>query len=201
MEKEERIAKKIKIIYTEIAKRLIDPSFSFPEGGSVDIRLSQFIKEFSDMCGGRFSYSRMIDYCIFQLHKNRESTFQQRLASTAFGSTALQKYSAMTSCNKNYSEDKWLAKAQLTRTYLNSLIGKQEHPQSKYIYMPSEEGTKKRGLNTDVGFIICSTSTLMWSPFSPSCQQCRNVERCRQETEIKYPELYRIRLERYEERE
>lgn len=106
----------------------------------------------------------------------------------------------MYSKSKVYSEDKWLSEAQLTREYLNSLVNKREHPQAKYIYMPSEECTKKRGINTDIGFVICSTSTLMWSPFSPACQMCTNVEKCKQETAIKYPELYRIRLEEYGKR-
>lgn len=200
MEKENRLAKQIKTIYTEIAKRLIDPSFTFPEGGSIDRRLSQFIKEFSAVCGGEFNSSRMVDYCIFQLHKNRENAYQRKLAPNTFGSTALQKYLTLSSRSKNYAEDKWLSEVQLTRAYLNSLICKKEHPQSKYIYMPSEENTKRRNINTDVGFVICSTSTLMWSPFSPSCQECRNAEKCQKETETKYPELYRIRIEKYGKR-
>ena len=102
--------------------------------------------------------------------------------------------------SKQYMEDQGLSEANLTRAYLNSLICKKEHPQSKYIYMPSEECTKKRSINTDIGFLICSTSTLMWSPFSPACQICTNVEKCKKETAIKYPELYRIRLEEYGER-
>ena len=106
----------------------------------------------------------------------------------------------MSSRAKQYMEDQWLSEANLTRAYLNSLICKKEHPQSKYIYMPSEECTKKRSINTDIGFLICSTSTFMWSPFSPACQICTNVEKCKQETAIKYPELYRIRLEEYGER-
>ncbi len=125
---------------------------------------------------------------------------ESALAPKTFGTTALQKYLSMSSRAKQYMEDQWLSEANLTRAYLNSLICKKEHPQSKYIYMPSEECTKKRSINTDIGFLICSTSTLMWSPFSPACQICTNVEKCKQETAIKYPELYRIRLEEYGER-
>lgn len=200
MEKEERLIKKIKAVYTEIIKRLIDPSFSFPEGGKVNRTLSQFIADFSKVCGGEFNTSRFVDYCVFQIHKNRNAQYQHSLAPKTFGATALQKYLSMSSKAKKYMEDQWLSEADLTRVYLNSLISKkQEHPQAKYIYMPSEEGTKKRSINTDIGFVICSTSTLMWSPFSPACQICKNAEKCKQETAIKYPELYRIRLEKYGE--
>ena len=136
MEKEERLTKQIKTVYTEIAKRLVDPSFSFPEGGQAKRQLSQFIVNFTQICGGEFNTSRLVDYCVFQLHKNRNAQYQRTLAPKTFGTTALQKY----------------------------------------------------------------LSTLMWSPFSPACQICTNVEKCKQETAIKYPELYRIRLEEYGER-
>ena len=201
MEKEERLAKKIKTVYAEITKRLVDPTFTFPEGGKADRQLFQFIAEFTKICGGEFNTSRLVDYCVFQTHKNRNAAFQRNLAPKAFGATAIQKYLSMSSKQKSYMEDQWLSEAQLTRAYLNSLICKKgEHPQKKYIYMPSEEGTKKRCVNTDIGFVICSTSTLMWSPFSPTCQQCKNANMCQKETANKYPELYRIRLEEYGER-
>ena len=51
MEKEERLTKQIKTVYTEIAKRLVDPSFSFPEGGQAKRQLSQFIVNFTQICG------------------------------------------------------------------------------------------------------------------------------------------------------
>lgn len=200
MEKENRLAKQIKTVYTEIVKRLIDPSFVFPEGGKVNRQLSKFIVDFSKLCGGEFNTSRLVDYCVFQCHKNRNAQYQRTLAPNTFGSTALQKYLSMSSKSKSFVEDQWLSEVELTRAYLNSLICKKEHPQAKYIYMPSEEGTKKRSINTEVGFVICSMSTLMWSPFSPACQSCINVDRCKQETALKYPELYRIRIEKYGER-
>ena len=73
MEKEERLTKQIKTVYTEIAKRLVDPSFSFPEGGQAKRQLSQFIVNFTQICGGEFNTSRLVDYCVFQLHKNRNA--------------------------------------------------------------------------------------------------------------------------------
>lgn len=199
MEKEERLIKQIKKIYTVIVIKMIDPTFTFPEGGKVNRQLLQFISDFSKTCGGTLNSSRMIDYCVFQIHKNRNAQFQRSLAPNALGKTALNKYKELSSKNKSYAEDIWLSENQLTRAYLNSLIIKKEHPQSKYIYMPSEEGTKERGINTKAGFLICSISTLMWSPFSEACQQCNNAEMCKKETEKKYPELYRIRVEKYGE--
>lgn len=201
METEERLKKQIKIVYTEIVRKLIDPSFKFPEGGKTDRKLSNFILKFTKMYGGEFSTTRLVDYCVFQIHKNRQSPHQRTLAPNTFGDTALQKYQQMTSKQKTYAEDKWLEEAQLTRTHLNSLISikKKEHPLSKYIYMASEECTKRRCVNTEVGMIICATSTLMWSPFSDTCRQCSNADECKRTTATKYPELYRIRIEEYGE--
>ena len=61
MEKEERLTKQIKTVYTEIAKRLVDPSFSFPEGGQAKRQLSKFIVNFTQICGGEFNTSRLVD--------------------------------------------------------------------------------------------------------------------------------------------
>ena len=201
MEREERLTKKIKIVYTEIIRKLIDPSFKFPGGGMVDKKLSSFIKKFTNMCGGEFNTSRLVDYCVFQAHKNRNSTIQVSLAPNTFGNTALQKYQQMSSKQKTFAENKWLESAQLTRAYLNSLISNQksEHPLAKFIYMESEESTKMRCMNTEVGLVICATSTLMWSPFSKTCQRCKNADTCQKQTALKYPELYRIRLKKYGE--
>ena len=70
MEKEERLTKQIKTVYTEIAKRLVDPSFSFPEGGQAKRQLSQFIVNFTQICGGEFNTSRLVDYLELLLFKN-----------------------------------------------------------------------------------------------------------------------------------
>ena len=85
MEKEERLTKQIKTVYTEIAKRLVDPSFSFPEGGQAKRQLSKFIVNFTQICGGEFNTSRLVDYCVFQLHKNRNAQYQRTLAPKHLG--------------------------------------------------------------------------------------------------------------------
>ena len=130
------------------------------------------------------------------------SQFIQQFTKT-FGKTAFSKYQQMSSKQKTYAEDQWLKDVCLTRSYLNSLISinKQAHPLAKYIYMPAEEGTKRRCVNTDIGLVICTTSTLMWSPFSATCQSCEKADECKLITEEKYPELYRIRIEEYGENE
>ena len=198
MENEEYQKRKIRTAYTEIMRRLIDRDFAFPAGGKVNIQLSKFIEQFTAYCGGAFNDARLVDYCVFQIHKNRNAKFQKNLAVTAFGQTAFNKYKAMAGKNKKYVEDKWMSEKQLDRTYLTRLIADKEHPLAKYVYMPSEEMTKKRFFNTDTGFVLCSVSTLMWSPFSETCNACNNQTVCKGITKERYPELYRLRIEEYD---
>ena len=73
---------------------------------------------------------------------------------------------------------------------LDLIIDKSEHPKAKFIFVQSEEGTKLRLLNRDVGFVICQTSTLGWSPLSEACAQCNYIDKCKRETQNKYPEIF-----------
>ena len=60
-----------------------------------------------------------------------------------------------------------------------------------------EETTKRRALSTTIGYYICASSTLLWNPFSPSCQRCTKKEVCLERTRLNYPELYRLRIEEF----
>lgn len=143
--------------------------------------------------------ARLTDYCIFQIHKNREAAHQRSLAQNAFGKTAVKKYKEMASRGKKHMEDEWLAEYNTDRTQFMRLvpIHRREHPHEKYIYMPSEESTKSRLSDPDMRMALCSLSTLMWSPFSAACRECCNAGKCERETEKRYTELYRLRKEAY----
>jgi len=194
-----RQIKDIVKVYSKIVKTTIDPKFKFPERGKAIEQLSKFVNKFSVICGGEMNNSRMVDYCIFQAHKNQNSEWQQQLSISSFGDTAIKKYTEMSSKGKSYIEDKWLQSFDLTRSSLLSLIEKAAtHPLEEYIYMKSEEVAKNRFFNSPTGYFLCSTSTLGWSPFSPTCNKCNNVDKCKEMTRETFPELYRIRLERAE---
>ena len=81
------------------------------------------------------------------------------------------------------------------------IADRRKHPLYKFIFPQYEESTKSRALNTDVGYYICGQSTLLWTPFSVSCQQCVKAEACKQRTRQAYPELYRIRTEEFNQNE
>lgn len=204
MEPEELIrrqTKQIRRLYTEIVRATGDTLFRFPEGGKANETLARFVEEMGKASGGQLSTERMVDYCVFQIHKNRNSSQNRNTAVNAFGTTAMKKYREMTSKGKTWAEDTWMKEYGLDRARLAARfpMNRQEHPLDKFIYMAAEEGTKNRFLGTGQGALICATATLMWSPFSEACRRCRNAEDCEKETAAAYPELYRIRKEAYDQ--
>ena len=179
-------------VFTEIQRRLVNPTFKFSQGGATIRTLSNFLdllaKEF-----GSVTKERLVDFCICTAYAFRERT--NWTIKQAFGPAAIKRLKDKKRGTKFY-EDAWLSSAQLSRQYLtNLIIDRSEHPQAKYIYVHSEEATKKRLLNQEVGYLICQSSTLGWSPVSETCKQCNFIESCKQETQRKFPELYRIRIE------
>ena len=188
----ENLIKQIITVYTEIQRRLVDPTFKFSQGGATIRTLSNFLDLFAKEYG-TVTKERLVDFCVCTAYayKNRSMwTVKQ-----AFGPASIKRLKESKQ-GKAYYEDSWLSNAQLSREYLvNLIIDRREHPQAKYIYVHSEEHSKKRLLNQEVGYLLCQTSTLGWSPVSDACQQCNFTERCKKETQSKFPELYRIRVE------
>jgi hypothetical protein len=188
----EKLIKQTITVCTEIINRLINPSFRFSKGGTTVKTLSKFIDLFVKEYGS-VTKERLVDFCVCTAYtyKDREKWTVRQF----FGRCSLKRLRE----NKKgavYYEDLWLSGANLDREYLASLIiDREKHPQSKYIYVSSEESSKRRLLNHEAGYLICQTSTLGWSPESVSCSECVFIEKCKKETQIKYPELYRIRLE------
>lgn len=187
----EKLTTSITTVYTEIMRRLIDPNFKFSQGGSTTKKIAKLLdileKEF-----GTVTNERLVDFCVATayFYKDRPYTVGHLL-----GKSAVTRLKTKAHGSKFY-EDRWLSKAQLSRSQLVDMIkDRSTHPHAKYIFMASEEGTKMRMLNVDVGYTICQLSTLGWSPLSPACQLCKFVKECKAETQRKYPELYRLRSE------
>ena len=101
-----------------------------------------------------------------------------------------------------YREDRWLKSFGLSRHDLARAVeDRRSHPFGRFIYPEYEETTKRRLLSTEAGYLVCALSTLMWTPFSPSCSKCAKAEPCRRRTQARYPELYRIRCEAWRKKE
>lgn len=192
MEQQEQLIKKIKLVYKTIQKKVINPAFQFSEGGITNQQISKVLSELIKQFGG-VSDERVVDFCICAAYNFRQQKeFHIR---SVFSKASVKRLSQQTKSHRYY-EDNWLSEKGINRKYLEDLIPhKKDHPLQKFVYMYSEEGTKRRMLNEKVGYILCQASTLGWSPLSESCSQCNFIEDCKQETQRKYPELYRIREE------
>jgi hypothetical protein len=188
----EKLVKQTMKVFSEIEKKLVNPTFRFSQGGSTAKVLTKFIGLFEKEFGA-VTKERLVDFCICTAHayKGRGKwTINQ-----AFGPASIKRLKE-SKRGARYYEDKWLEEGGLTREALIKLIAdRSEHPLSRYIFQESEEQTKLRLLNRPVGFVICQQSTLGWSPLSAACGKCNFIEQCKKETDRKYPELFRIRVE------
>nr|DAP24430.1 MAG TPA: hypothetical protein [Caudoviricetes sp.] len=187
----EKLIKNVVKVYTEVMRRLVDKDYKISQGGE-NIRI---ITNLLDSLGkeyGDITTERLVDFCIFSAHFYHD---KKVMLKQAFGPTALKRFKESKS-GRAYYENKWLEREGITRQSLYRLIAdRKDHPHAKYIYMVSEESLKYKLLNEKAGYILCQNSTLGWSPLSASCKQCIFTSECMKETQRKYPELYRIRLE------
>lgn len=185
------VKQSLKMFY-EIASKLIHPGYRLPQGGE-PTRIMRTALERLEKKYGSLSGQRVVDYIICSSYAFKDRGASWKL-NQVFGPKSMERFNS--DKGRLYFENKWLNSENLNRSTLLSLIvDRSEHPKAKFIFIPSEEGTKMRLLNRDVGFAICQTSTLGWSPLSEACSQCKYVAKCQQETQLKYSEIYRLRIE------
>lgn len=188
----EYLIKQTMKVFTRIAINLINPSFRFSNGGATIRTITQALEGLERKCGG-LSRERIVDYCVSSAYIFKDRGTEWKI-NQVFGPKSIQRFDS--DKGRRYYEDRWLASANITRADLMSLIeDRSQHPQAKYIYLPMEESTKRRLLNHEAGFLICQSSTLGWSPESECCSKCKFTEECKIETNRKFPEIYRLRLE------
>lgn len=179
-------------IVTEIVTKLITPDFKFSQGGATRRLVTNALEKLEVKCGG-LSRERIVDYCISSIYIFKERGTSWKI-NQVLGPKSIERFDS--DKGRRYWEDRWLASAGLTRCHLLSYIAdRSNHPQAQYIYLPMEESTKQRMLNQESGYLICQSSTLGWSPESPSCSQCKFVSKCQVETQRKFPEIFRLRME------
>ena len=195
MEKKEWI-EGCKRVLTKLVKDTLWEDFRFPEGGSVDRQLESCFDKLSlSLC---ISYNRLVDFCVCQVSSmsdyDRKYRFRWNITHS-FGDKAISRY-------MNYStrmrahDDKWLSSFGASRSkYVSMIEDCSKHPLAIFIYPEYEEHTKRRWMSNELGYLICGTSTLMWTPFSLVCQKCTNAPLCEKRTAHVHHELYRIRCE------
>ena len=155
--------------------------------------------------GGRLlSAERLSDFCICQTYaiSGYDTAYRRKWnVSHSFGKKAIGRY-LRSGKERRYREDRWLKSFGLSRHDLARAVeDRRSHPFGRFIYPEYEETTKRRLLSTEAGYLVCALSTLMWTPFSPSCSKCAKAEPCRRRTQARYPELYRIRCEAWRKKE
>lgn len=146
---------------------------------------------------------RIVDFVVYQLYRYRDMIadypHNRWQLSWCFSDNAVDKYRRQFIAEEgkagmNYYIDQWLRQGSLDRQSLTDMLAEPgQHRLAKYIYMESEEMTKKRFLNTEMGLMLCIQSTTGWSPKSPTCQKCNNTSRCLEVSARKFPELIRLR--------
>lgn len=181
-------------VWTEIVRKTGSPTFSFSRGGATFRTIDKFLDTFAnEVCVGNLTAGRLVDFCVCTAHayKNRKDWTIKQI----FGPSSIKRLKESRH-GARYYEDSWLKENGLTRGQLIDLIAdRSQHPLAKYIFMQAEEATKLRYLNEEVGYVLCQTSTLGWSPVSEACVSCTRADSCKKETAGKFPELYRIRVE------
>lgn len=188
----EYLVKQTLKMFHEIAVRLIYSDYRLPQGGE-PTRIMRTALQRVEKKYGVLTAQRIVDYVVCSSHafKDRRSNWK---LNQVFGPKSMERFNSDKS--RMYFENKWLESEGLSRSsLLNMIVDRSEHPKAKFIFVPSEEGTKMRLLNREVGFVICQTSTLGWAPLSTACAECVFAIKCKTETQKKYPEIFRLRIE------
>lgn len=187
-------------VFTFLMKKTLAPSFEFPGGGIALRSVTSGLNLLEASCKSDLSAERLNDYCICQVYaisRFDEDYLRKWKVSHSFGKKAIERFEKSNKGKKHF-EDKWLKAAGMSRSgLLIEFRDRSEHPLMKFIFPEYEENTKKRMHSSEVGFYLCQISTLLWTPFSPSCQTCKNEARCKEVCSKKYAELYRLRLDEF----
>ena len=194
----EEAVKKVASLFATISKKVYEEPYHLPGGGKnlsiVKNGLMLLEKEY-----GSLTEERIADYCIAMIHyRYKDGDTKFPTLNLIFGKTSLERYLDF-KAGKKYFEDMWLNDYGLSKSSLLSSISDcKEHPLSKYIYIESEEVTKKRSVANKFGVIFCNRTTTLFTPFSATCESCFDKEKCKRMTQEAYPELYRLRIEQWE---
>ena len=196
MEKDD-LTKKMITLYSKIQKHFVDPTFVFPNGGRNYQHVKRCAEALIQARGGVLTKEMMVDYCVFQVYywRNVKESGINWTVAHSFGKNAIKRFTDKTR-GFTYYENLWIRDKHTNRDDLWVwCFGFDKHVYDHIVFMPAEESTKRRLHNSEFGYVICGRSTTLWSPLSPACNECVNMNRCVQRTASLYPELYRIRLE------
>lgn len=197
--------KSIKIIrmFQEVVQRLIKEDWSLTPSSQIVVKcgLERLDKLFPNGC----SDGRIVSFIVYQIYRYRDMIGVKGTRWNllwCFSDKAVERFKhqfleVRSKTGMMYYIDQWLNEADISREDLVKMIGDTGHRLNKFIYMCSEDETKRRFFNTEMGYMLCIQSTTGWTPMSPVCQKCRNTEKCIESSSKRYPELIRLRKENY----
>lgn len=181
----------------------IAPGYKFPGGGQPIL----YIYKGLDYMQARYfplgmADERIVDCIIYQVYRYRKF-YEEGKADYkwCFSHNAIDKFYAQffgggKGTGMKYYINQWLDENNINRKSLIDMIASPKaNPYTKFLYMHSEELIKQRFLNQEVGYLLCQNNTLGWSPLSQTCQKCQFIDKCINDTAIKYPEIIRLRKE------
>ena len=150
--------------------------------------------------GGDFSDDDSIDlsivnFCVsnvYWLSNIKNDILNHFRIPHIFGKSAVTRYKEKKT-GKNFYERLFLSSIDLTKLELKDFITDGPHPLAKFIYPLYADRTKKRKINTEVGYYICTKSTTLYAPESKVCQGCIFKDRCNDLLKERTPELHRLR--------
>lgn len=204
MEQKDRRVEDVIRVFSALIKQSISSGFKISRGGQSVSTLESWVSAMEQEYGS-LSKERIVDYCVcqaYQMSRQMEEADLKKWKTHLTFSPNGKAWNRYKESDKRikYYEDKWLSEIGLNRQKLLSLIkDRSKHPLSGLIITDYEELTKSRNLGTDVGYYICEKQTLLYTPFSKSCQQCALSSECIERTQAIYPELYRVRKEAWEQ--
>lgn len=190
-------------IFTLLMRQTGWKGFSFPGGGLSSRTVSNCLEALQKQYG-EIGPERLVDFCVCQgyaISGYGEEYYCRWKVAHSFGSKAISRFTKSNAARRYY-EDCWLKEYGLSRSALLICIAdRSAHPYQRFVYPEYEEHTKRRLLSTEAGYTVCALSTLLWTPFSPTCRVCKLADACQKRTKEVFPELYRIRCEAWRGKE
>lgn len=180
--------------------RKIDPKFVFPTTLYYERCVGFGIGELERLYGGLYD-ARIADYLAYQIYINRNSIAEGRWkAIWLFGNSSIEKYknqflSPNGKAGIMYYIDQWLDGFGISREIIAKALSVKKNSMKEYKDSDYEEPIKQRFYNTEAGYILCMQTT-GWNPNSPSCNGCIFIDKCKESTQKRFPELYRIRQQK-----
>ena len=180
--------------------RKIDPKFTFPTPMYYQNGVKFGLEKLNELFGSEMSDMRITDYLTYQVYRNRKAIAEYKwMVQWLFSDSYIERYkqqfmSSEGKAGMRYYIDQWLSEFGIDREIIAKSLSNKQSPAKDYKESDYEEPIKQRFHNTEAGYILCMQTT-GWNPLSPSCVSCIYADKCKEQTEKRFPELYKVRTQ------